>query len=310
MQRTQLAIVVLMLAFFSKNATSAEPTGTEVFNSLAKLLLGGTWTTTFAKNGEQVAHTYSTVGNKFLRNDMKGGPMPGMAVVGVDPSTKLCSWWGYLSDGNIVKMTVTQEKDGVWLLQSNDNSSTRYKGRVTRVDDDTIKEEALELLVSGEKQPVGFFTWKRHNRVSAATMPAHVQEQIEKHIIGEWTYKGSWGDKRFSGEDRVRWADGKAAVITEGEEDLGGKKNKYVYVMGWDGESQKLVGHGFNDAGETYHFEWTQLSANTWTGNGYGIYRGEPWKSPAKYEFKDNWQRYEDTTDGNPWVAEFTRKHR
>ena len=68
------------------------------------------------------------------------------------------------------------------------------------------------------------------------------------------------------------------------------------------------MGHGFNDLGETGTSEWDKISADKWTGNGSGIYRGEPWKSPAKLEFKKNWQRYEDSTDGKPWIATFTRK--
>jgi hypothetical protein len=89
---------------------------------------------------------------------------------------------------------------------------------------------------------------------------------------------------------------------------LDGKKIKYVYLLGWNGEARKIEGHGFNADGKTHTSEWNKLSGNKWTGHGSGLYRGEPWKSAATLEFKENWQRYKDSTDGKPWIAVFTRK--
>ena len=50
-------------------------------------------------------------------------------------------------------------------------------------------------------------------------MPAELRKHIDEHVIGEWTYEGSWGDKKFTGEERISWTAGKTAVISEGYEE-------------------------------------------------------------------------------------------
>lgn len=141
-----------------------------------------------------------------------------------------------------------------------------------------------------------------------ATFPAKLQKQIDESVIGEWTYEGSWGEKKFSGEDRSRWTARKTAVLSVGFEMANGKRVNYVNLMGWDGEAKKLVHRGFNSNGETWSGEWSVLTKTKWTGKGAGLYDGKKWESAATLEFKKDWQRYEDVTDGKPWIAVSSRK--
>ena len=77
-------------------------------------------------------------------------------MIGVDLETKECTWWFYNEDGSTGKNTFTQESDGVWLLQGSGKGTkgeTRYRGKLTRVEENTIREEVIEFIANGEKQP-------------------------------------------------------------------------------------------------------------------------------------------------------------
>jgi hypothetical protein len=49
------------------------------------------------------------------------------------------------------------------------------------------------------------------------------------------------------------------------------------------------------------------LTKDKWTGRGSSTYEGTQWDSPATLEFKENSLRYEDVTNGKPWVGVYTR---
>ncbi len=141
-----------------------------------------------------------------------------------------------------------------------------------------------------------------------ATMPADLRRQIDERMIGECTYEATWGDKKITGEEMTRWAGGKTGVVIQGHSTLGGKKSNYVVLMGWDAAENAFVSHGFNSEGETWTSRWTKFSGDKWEGKGEGIYQGKRWESPATLEFEKDSTRYEDVTDGKPWVAIYTRK--
>ena len=37
------------------------------------------------------------------------------------------------------------------------------------------------------------------------TMPAELKEHIDQRMIGQSTYQGHWGDKKFRGTETTRW---------------------------------------------------------------------------------------------------------
>ena len=143
---------------------------------------------------------------------------------------------------------------------------------------------------------------------SASTMPEDVRKQIDKNMVGAWSYGGSWGDVKFTGEEVTRWVANKTALVTEGFELSDGTKTQYFTVLGWDNDAGKIVHKGFTSIGESWGGEWDETSNTKWSGFGEGMYKGVRWRSPATIEFAKDWQRYEDVTDGKKWVAEFKRK--
>jgi hypothetical protein len=140
------------------------------------------------------------------------------------------------------------------------------------------------------------------------TMPAELRTQIEEQMIGQWSFQATWGDKRMNGEVTMRWAGRKTGVVSQGYMNTDGKKINYVVLLAWDGVEGAMVSHGFTSDGETGTTHWTKFSKDKWTGHGSGIYQGVKWKSPTTLEFKKDSSRYEDVTDGKPWVAVYTRK--
>jgi hypothetical protein len=139
--------------------------------------------------------------------------------------------------------------------------------------------------------------------VKNVPMPVELQQQIDERIIGERTYEVAWGEKKYTGEEKTRWIGRKSGILTQGFVVEDGERVNYVVLQGWDGNTEALVGRGFNSNGETWAESWTEFSKEKWTGHGEGIYQGKRWKSPAKLEFLKDSTRYEDITDGKPWVS-------
>lgn len=158
-----LAIAMTAVVALATNSFAQQTDGRDVFDSYARFAVGGKWTTTIGDDNFE--HTYTWIrGKKFAQLDGKGGVLPFVAMFGVDPDTKKCTWWYYNEDGSHGKSVLTRESEGVWMLQGSTKGGkgeTRYKGRISRIDDNTVEEEYIEFIVNGEKQPSGKFTWKR-----------------------------------------------------------------------------------------------------------------------------------------------------
>ncbi len=143
-----------------------ESDGEEAFNAYADLAVGGTWTTTI--DGVTYEDKYERIqdGNFVMLTSKAVGQFPAsVTILGVDPVSKKFTWWGFSADGTQSLGTSKQTKDGVWvgLLNSNGpQGAMNSRGRLTRVDSDTIKYEILEQ--SKDDAVPGFApvsTWKR-----------------------------------------------------------------------------------------------------------------------------------------------------
>ena len=161
-----LTLIALISTPAAAKGDAAEENGKAAFQSLAKLVVGGVWTRT---DDEQYKHSYRwAIKGKFIHRVAKGGPLPDVAMIGVDPKTQQCVWWFYNQDGSVGKSVCTLEKDGAWSFVGTSEGSkgkNSYKGRAIRVDDNTIKIETEEWIANGEKQESGTFTWKRSRKL-------------------------------------------------------------------------------------------------------------------------------------------------
>lgn len=140
--------------------------------------------------------------------------------------------------------------------------------------------------------------------VSPAFAQEAIPSRVQKHMasmVGRWTFKGTEGDRKFSGAEAIRLTSNKTALIQEGYFDLkDGKKEHYVILSGWDGNRKTVLVRGFTSDGVTWAGEWKKLSNGKWQGRASG--------GPATFEVKGDWMRYEDSGNGTPWISEFKRR--
>ncbi len=139
-------------------------------------------------------------------------------------------------------------------------------------------------------------------------IPAEVQQAIEKHLIGESAFEGTFGGKKFTGEESWRWASDKSTAIIEGFIEMDGAKLPYTSLAGWETSKKALLVTGFFAGGDIGTTRWTEFSADSWQGRITGTFEGRTYESAAKIEFKPDSVRYEDTTDGKPWISAAKRK--
>lgn len=140
--------------------------GEEAFKAYAKLTVGGTWISEV--DGVQFEDTYKPIlDGRFLQLTSKpaGEFSANVTILGIDPVTKKFTWWGYHADGFVSIGTSRQVKEGVWVGPWNargSEASISSRGRLTKVDDDTIKYEILERTIKGDLPEFPKVTiWKR-----------------------------------------------------------------------------------------------------------------------------------------------------
>ena len=143
-----------------------ESNGTEAFKAYAELVLGGTWVSIV--DNLQFEDTYHwIIEDKFLGLTSKAtGEFPeAFTIMGVDPITKKFTSWSFHADGSVGTWTSRQTKKGVWVGPWNatgPKGSVTSRGRLTKVNNDTIKYEVLDSSIEGdvpEFPPVTI--WKR-----------------------------------------------------------------------------------------------------------------------------------------------------
>ncbi len=259
-------------------AQEATTDGQAAFESLADLVVGGVWVRT---DDDEYQHAYRWgIEGKFICRTAKGGPLPDVATIGVDPESKQLTWWFFNQDGSLGKNLCKLEKEGVWYFETPTEGAignNSYKGLATRVDENTIKEEVLEWIVNGEKQKSGTLIWKRsasqnqdfteEQKEVWDTLETQVAFDLEKDFDAEKKYlhpKASyWGDrspapvpasaKAYSYYEK--WADGQDEVVahqmipvTVVVVDDVAIINFYLHILTKDdeGEQEEMVIRGHN----------------------------------------------------------------
>lgn len=144
--------------------------------------------------------------------------------------------------------------------------------------------------------------------VDVTKMPPDLAKQIDERMIGDWVLESTHGETPATGEESWNWGTDKSCVVLSGFWILDGKKTTYGGAMGWDGAAKSLVSHYFSTDGDVGTTHWTELGPNKWTGEWEGTYLGQKSKTPAKLEFTKDRKRYEDITNGKPYVAILKRK--
>ena len=137
--------------------------GEKAFRAYTDFAVGGTWVATV--EGVKIELCYTRIADSpFVQATCKGNPLPFVCMIGIDPETKACTFWFFNNDGGIGKDVLTQESDKVFLLEGSGvgpKGKVHYKGRITQVDKNTVKEEVLQFVIGDEDLGQRTVIWKR-----------------------------------------------------------------------------------------------------------------------------------------------------
>lgn len=134
---------------------------------------------------------------------------------------------------------------------------------------------------------------------AVAEPPVELRQHMAK-MVGQWSFEGVDGDRKFQGKESIRVTSNGTALLQEGHFELpGGGKEHYVILSGWDAASKSVKVRGFTSEGYSWTGEWKTLGEGTWRGTASG--------KPASFSVRQNSMRYEDAGDGKPWISRFTR---
>lgn len=145
---------------------------------------------------------------------------------------------------------------------------------------------------------------------AVAELPAEVRKLFDEQFAGEWDSVTTWGDQRIQGHSSISWNVGGMSLTAKGTMTDASGVAHITELMGWDATSNSIVFQGFDSQGNSWTIRYSKPSAGSTLeliGQGSGTYAGKKWESPIKLTFSSSGFRYEDTTDGKPFVSVGTR---
>ena len=137
--------------------------GEDAFKSYTDFAISGVWTSTIG-GVKSEARYKRTLDDKFVQLEMNHSGVAVTIMIGIDPVTKNCSWWGFDGNGGVVKWTMSRVSENVWAMEGKGMGSKgeyALKSKITRVDGDTTENEVEFFTINGEQQKPGTVTWTR-----------------------------------------------------------------------------------------------------------------------------------------------------
>ena len=149
-----------------KRITESMGAAEQAFRKWADVAVGGVWKGV-DEDGRDLEERYHWIlGKRCLQYNASGGEEGDVvAIIGVDPETQKCTWWGFGSSGLVAKGTMSLKADGVWQYFG-EGIGVRGKGSYscepTLVDKDTLKENRRTDVLEGVAKELPPIVWKRH----------------------------------------------------------------------------------------------------------------------------------------------------
>lgn len=143
-----------------------------------------------------------------------------------------------------------------------------------------------------------------------AELPSEIRKLFEEQFEGEWDSVTTWGNQRLQGHNSVSWNVGGMSLSGKGTMTDASGVAHVTELVGWDATSNSIVFQGFDSQGNSWTIRYPKPAGGNiteWTGVGSGTYAGKKWESPTKLTFSKDGFRYEDTTDGKPFISIGTR---
>ena len=151
-----------LLAFSIADSHAAEASQA-AFKSWSNFFHGGVWRTTIDEQHHE--HRYEKIYDGQLQvGETVDAGLRSKIVVGLDPANEECRLWQFGSDGGVTVFSIKEMDPNTWVLTGKGNGpqgETRYRSKVTRIGPNSTKEEMLEYVLNGTKQPTTVRTWRR-----------------------------------------------------------------------------------------------------------------------------------------------------
>ena len=136
----------------------------------------------------------------------------------------------------------------------------------------------------------------------AEGMPERIQKHLDDHLIGRWKITTRWKNEVQEAKNELKWSPQRNTVIGEWTPVGDDQSGASTQVISWDPQTEEVVFSGFSATSGYYVMRYGELDENKWTGKGTGFWEGKEWESPVSIQWKDNEYRYEDISDGEPFV--------
>jgi hypothetical protein len=157
------AQIMFSTAFLLAASMVVGQSGEDAFKSYTDFAIGGVWTSTVG--GVKCDARYKrTLDDRFVQLEMNHSGIPVTIMIGVDPATKECSWWGFDGNGGVVKWIMSRVSENVWASEGKGmgpKGEYVLKSKLTRIDADRKKNEVELFIINGEKQEPRTVIWTR-----------------------------------------------------------------------------------------------------------------------------------------------------
>ena len=142
----------------------------------------------------------------------------------------------------------------------------------------------------------------RHLRTAGAQeVPDHVKQRLE-WMLGNWESTNTWDGTESHSINTTRRSDDNAGVVIEFTTfDSRGSVDGLESVC-WDDTLNAVVYHGVTSRGDYWKVVYDKHAEDEWSGHGTGRWSEGVWDSDTRLEWATDGFRYEDETQGKPFV--------
>lgn len=274
-------LLVSMIAFYvMPGICLAEKVGpAQQLQYFGNRMVQGTWVKKSPSEGAGSQHTYKwALGNNFVVCYQKNiGKPTALTIGGVDPKTKLQTWWSFQNDGSVQisrydveRMSPTLDK----VIHVDENNETKGIVDVEWEGEDTLLTRPKSGTdVSGAKLVEQ--KWQRSEDVDiewlAAEQPANTPDQmwLARHVTGKKWIDGVMPDgSEFRGAGYGKWIlNGKFHVFTSSTASNDQTTWSHLVMTGIDPNTKKVAAWEFTSDGATNYITFDE-SGQTIMGEG------------------------------------------
>lgn len=299
MSKATLLIAIFTASVLTRSSIAQEISSSEQLRRFGNRMVDGTW---HQVEPEEPAnkHSYKWLfANQYLLVYMENEGQPdALAVAGVDPETKLQTWWRFQADGDVRVSTVKAQPessatDSIEML--GDRAAATGKFKVAWKDADTLEISPHADAKDYLGQAAIRSRWERSSKTSdlswiSSEAPKEIPTQLSltRSLSGNHWMDGVMPDgTKFIGSASGKWIlNGKFHVFTATTTFEDQSTWGHLFIEGIDPQTQQATSWEFSSSGSK--------SVVKYSDDGMTIYGDNTRANGDKYTFKGTF-----TVDGD-----------